>query len=391
MISKCKYLVLLLTVTLLIHCKEAYEPPEISNAPNYLVVEGFININETSNINLSRTINLKDTLNFLPENNANLSLEDEQNNTFTFAEHGNGLYTLNNLGLVVNKKYRLRIRTNSKEYLSDFVEAINSPKIDSINYKLQNNGVQFFANTNDPTNLTKYYRWDFEETWLYKSLYDSKIEYVNNELIFRDINNYIYRCWRTEKSKNIIIGSSANLSSAVLVDNPINFVSAASGKISFGYSILVRQYALSKEAFDYWQNLKKNTEQLGSIFDPQPSIASGNIHCVSNSLEPVIGYVSASNVSSLRKFFDNKSLPFNAPSYLGPPNLSDCDTLRVMINPQPTFASRIAQIFPSGNFIPTEPIAIPGIGIIGYTYSPKECVDCRLKGGTSIKPSFWPY
>lgn len=391
MITKCKYLFSILVCLLLLHCKEAYQPPAIANAPNYLVVEGFINTNETSYIYLSRTVNLKDTINFSPESNASLYLEDEQSSSLSFVDQGNGRYTLNPFGLKVNKKYQLRIKTSTKEYLSDFVEAQNSPKIDSINYKIQNKGVQFFANTNDPTNLTKYYRWDFEETWLYKSLYDSKIEYKNSELVFRDINNSIYRCWRTEKSKNIIVGSSANLSTAVLVDNPINFVSAASGKISFGYSILVRQYALSKEAFDYWQNLKKNTEQLGSIFDPQPSIASGNIHCVNNPLEPVIGYLSASNVSSLRKYFDNRSLPFDAPSYLGPPNRSDCDTLKVMISPEATFASRTALIFTSGNFFPTEPIAIPGIGIIGYTYSSKDCVDCRLKGGTSIKPSFWPY
>ena len=46
-------------------------------------------------------------------------------------------------------------------------------------------------------------------------------------------------------------------------------------------------YALTRDQFNYWANLKKTTEYLGTIFDAQPSQLNNNIHCLSNPSEPV--------------------------------------------------------------------------------------------------------
>jgi len=62
------------------------------------------------------------------------------------------------------------------------------------------------------------------------------------------------------------------------------------------YSIEVTQYALTPEAFTYWELLKKNTEQLGSIFDASPSSSLTNIAAI-NSKDLVIGYVSVSTTT----------------------------------------------------------------------------------------------
>ena len=66
-------------------------------------------------------------------------------------------------------------------------------------------------------------------------------------------------------------------------------------------------------------NLKKNTEQLGSIFDALPSQINGNIHSATNPSEPVIGYISVGNVSSQRIFITKQQLPSSwipTPTYL---------------------------------------------------------------------------
>ncbi len=378
-------------VSMLITCKQPYDPPAVANAPSYLVVEGFINLNAQTTILLSRTIQLKDTNTLSRESGAIVIIEDEQNGSFMLSESAPGNYILPPSNLSAGKKYRLRIKTgSSSEYLSEFVEALQTPEIDSINFKVQNNGVQFYANTHDDQNKVKYYRWEYDETWLYTALHNSIIRYENSAFEFRPANLSIFTCWKSGSSNSIILGSSTNLASDVITDNPVSFVSAQSGKVSFGYSILVKQYALSKEGFEYWQLLKKNTEQLGTVFDPQPSIASGNIRCLTDPAEPVIGYISASTTTSRRQYFDNRDFPMDAPSYIPPPSLDACAIQEILISPAATFQGRADQTFTSGKYIPVSPISVPGSGIIGYTYSLKGCVDCREKGGTSVKPSYWP-
>jgi len=270
------------------------------------------------------------------------------------------------------------------------VEALPTPEIDSISYRVMNKGVQFYANTHDPENKTRYYRWEYDETWLYSSALYSSVQYSNADIQRRPVDNLIFFCYRTGISNNIITGSSANLTNDVITNGAVTFVPAETGKVAYAYNIQVKQYALTEDAYDYWQNLKKNTEQLGTIFDAQPSIASGNIHSLTNPDEPVIGYLSASSVASKRFHFVNKDLPIASPSYVGPPALESCAVKQIFLSPAATYASRVIETFSSGEFIPVEPIAVPGQGVIGYTYSANECVDCRIKGGTNIKPSYWP-
>lgn len=378
-------------ISLLITCKERYDPPAISNAGNFLVVEGVININATTTIKLSRTAQLQDTSKVLPESNAILNIEDEANNKYFLLQQIPGTYTLPASGLSAGKKYRLRIKTRASfEYLSEYVEAIETPQIDSISYKVQNNGVQFYANTHDAQNKTRYYRWEYDETWKYISVLFSSAQYSNSLIEYRPLINMIYFCYQNGISNNINIGSSANLVNDVITDGPVAFIPAHSGKLAYGYNIQIKQYALTEDAYKYWQNLKKNTEQLGTIFDAQPSIASGNIHCETNPEEPVIGYLSASSVTSKRFHFFNKDLPVHSPSYIGPPSISSCLTQEIFFNPVSTYSSRVKEIFSSGRYIPTEPISDAMQGTIGYKYAAIDCVDCRVKGGSTVKPSYWP-
>ncbi len=55
--------------------------------------------------------------------------------------------------------------------------------------------------------------------------------------------------------------------------------------------------------------MKGNTENVGSIFGSQPNEITGNIHCVSNSSEPVIGYIGAGRSQHERIFISNSDMP----------------------------------------------------------------------------------
>ena len=127
-------------------------------------------------------------------------------------------------------------------------------------------------------------------------IWDHSIDFLRG----RTPEEQVFRCWTIDTSEEIFLFSTAGLSSDVVFENPLVHIPYASQQLSVVYSILVTQYALTKEAYEFWQNLKKNTEQLGTIFDPQPFADYGNMHCLSDPQEPVIGFISACTTQQQR-------------------------------------------------------------------------------------------
>jgi hypothetical protein len=382
-------------------CKKAFIPKAVSSANSYLVIEGVINSGSDSTyFRLSRTIKLsaKDTVNF--ENNAVVTVEGNDNTSYPLSGVGNGMYVAPALGLSSSVKYRLRVKTsNNEEYLSDYVQAKVTPPIDSITYTVENDGVQFYATTHDPTNATRYYRWDFQETWGYLSYFQSFFDIGPDGLpeYRTDPKDKFYECFKTAPSLQVLLGNSSRLAQDVIDKQPLDFITAESGKVSHGYSVLFHQYALTSDAYTYWQQLKQNTETIGSIFDAQPSEVPSNIHCISNPSLAVIGYVSASTVTAQRVFVDAQNTVVVAPNYLPPPTSDECITPPVfgsiMVDPEDTFLTRLQQLTFTGNTWLIQAVTDEQTGqIVGYIYSSKECADCEIKApfGINAVPAFWP-
>ena len=139
------------------------------------------------------------------------------------------------------------------------------------------------------------------------------------------------------------------------------------------YSILLRQESLTKKAYEYLLLMKKNTESLGSIFDPQPSDLKGNIQCISNPDEGVIGYVTASSLSEKRIFITssdaNWKFNLNCPEVLYIPNRADSIRLLMPSTPPIDLIVKDFQQY--------------------YTASVPACVDCVSRGGDLAMPSYW--
>src|SRR5579859_1452089 len=165
-------------------CKKAYNPKVISSANNYLVVEAVINTGSDSTIiRLSRTVPLSSNSGATPETGAVVTIISDANVTYPVVEKGNGIY----MGAPINAngpaKYSLKIfASNGESYQSDFVEAKNSPPIDSVYYKITGGGINIYADTHDPTNNSRYYRWDFNETYVFASAFNSSGIFVQTPL-----------------------------------------------------------------------------------------------------------------------------------------------------------------------------------------------------------------
>jgi hypothetical protein len=369
-------------------CKKSYNPRIIGNPNSYLVVEGVINSgNDSTIVKLSKTVKITDNVKTAVVDNCTVSVEAEGGNGIALKPEGNGTYTSPALGLDVTKKYRLHITTNdNKEYASDYVEVKKTQPIDSVGFVIKNNNVQIYANTHDATSNTRYYRWSYDETWRFHSKYQSSfiVDQVNKVVVPRPSSESSYFCFAGDKSSTIVIGSSAKLSQDVIFQQPITTIASTSEKVELRYSILLKQYALTKEAYQFWENLKKNTEQLGSIFDAQPSQLTGNIHNIKDTSEPVIGYVSITNTQTKRIFIDNADLPREwTPAY--PYDCGPADSA-LFVNPL-TGAHEVNDFIVVGGAIALDEI-LQQRTVAGYTYSTLECADCRIRGRVQA-PLFW--
>jgi hypothetical protein len=359
-------------------CKQSYTPPVHSSNNSYVVVEGFINNGpDPTLINLSHTYKLDDTSRSVPELNAQLTVEGKDNSSYSLQELGNGQYGAPGLALNSTLQYRLHIRTLAgQEYVSDYVDLKTSPPIDSISWKRSDAGLQIYANTHDPQNSSHYYRWDYQETWEFNSAYYATIQYVNHKIVGLFPNPF-FTCWQSATSTNILLGSSIKLSSDEIYQAPMVQIPAGSWELGIRYSILVRQYVLTADAFNFWQQLQRNTEQIGSIFGPQPSEIKGNIHSVSNPAELVVGFISAGTMRQQRIFITAKDVPDWHPQ-----SIFDCTLQNIPTDSLDYFL---------GGFLDNLPIQINGgvMPLYRYDIARSACVDCRLTG-TNVKPSFWP-
>ena len=388
-------LLLLLCSFVTVACRKPYQPKVVEKEYNYLVVEGVINTGTDSTIiKLSRTTKLDAGVKIHPESRAIITVESDANDSYPLHEVQVGTYGAFALNLPLTKKYRLHVVTeNGEEYRSAFVDNAQTPEIDSVNFVPQKTGIQLFVTTHDDGNKTRYYRWDYDETWTYFSPIGSQIYYHDRKVSFRPTDSLITECYkRATPSNSIFIATSNKLSKDVISEYPLGYVDASTGKISHVYSAQVKQYAISPEAYTYWTLLKKNTEQLGSIFDAQPSTLIGNIKCISNPNEPVIGYISASTIKTKRIFVTGNTLPFHVPDFVPPPDPSTCVSGFISKDPEFTLIPRLETTLANGDTLLTFYRANPATnGILGYEYATADCVDCRMAGGTSVKPAYWPF
>jgi len=368
-------------------CKQEYNPEIEAKSTGFLVVEGFLNSGQgPTTIRLSRSSDLEDTA-LKPEAGAQLNVEGEDGSNFLLFSTANGEYSVAQLTLNNGVKYRLHIRTtDGKEYVSDYTPVKYTPPIDSITWLREDGGLRLYANANDPQNNTKYYQWKYEETWEIHSAFYNNLQYIIDPVTnsptavaykYPDQHNdtTIYKCWNTLNSATIILGSTEKLTSDI-VYLPVHYIEPYSEKLSVLYSINLRQYAISHDEYLFLQKMKKNTEQLGTIFDPQPSEISGNIHCLTDSNETVIGHVEVSQEQVKRIFISNSQVP-------GWNYDQSCPFIEIDNNPDSIKQYGIA-------LMPAVPAKTSPFGaIISFYASTPQCIDCTLRG-VHQKPDFWP-
>ncbi|MBS7252906.1 DUF4249 domain-containing protein [Flavobacterium branchiicola] len=327
-------------------CTEQYAFKN-SNFESALVVEGTIT-NETKNqtIKLSQVYQLDETGPKF-ETGANIFVTDDQGNEYQFEQRDTMYVSLVQFRAQPGRKYQLKIKTkDGKNYTSDEQTLTTETKIDNVTATVETvkgeRGVQINVNSYDPTNTSKYYRYEYAETYkiIAPRWYTFKADVVFNPAIPPDpINDFpgqaasegivvtrrtteTKTCFSTKNSEDIILNNTGGLSED-RVHFPVRFISDQNYIISHRYSIFVKQYVQNLAAHTFYKTLR-DLSSSGSVLSPkQPGFFYGNIKSVENPSEKVIGFFEVSSVSSERIYFNYSDLFPNEP--LPPYYESDCE------------------------------------------------------------------
>ncbi len=379
----------LLIFLMMISCRKPYDPPAINNGNHFLAVDGFIytGTSVTSMITLSRSVNLDESGLHIPELNAQVAIQSSGGNSYNLIDStGEGIYMSSVLNLDSIHQYQLAITTSDgNKYLSDFVSTKEAPPIDSLSWELANDpvtGLQaayIFVNAHDPSNATRYYRWDFLGTYKHLSAFSTNWGESNGMVYPLPVGYSISACWSTFPSTDILLGSTIALSQDEISHMQVANIQQNDPILDVGCSFLVRQYPLTQQGYDYWLTVQQNSQSLGGLFDLQPAQVTGNLHCITNPANPVLGFISASNVQEKRIYISNKSLPGWQSQHLDTANA--CKTVDLRVDPLNTLVYNYPDTAYGPYYFPDATDLI---------VAPKSCLDCRYQGGVNIKPSFWP-
>lgn len=392
-IVKHKKIAFLLALFSIISCVDPYQL-ESSNFEDAIVVEATItNELKKQEIKISRTYRFEENGPSF-ESGANVYIEDDLGTTYTFEELNGKYFSTEEFQALPQRKYELNITTsNGRSYIST-QEALTtvSPITDVsavVTTQDGQRGVELRVNSFDPTATSKYYRYEYEET--YKIISPSwKAIDVNyspapaDEFYQtpRDPNTRI--CYSTDKSENIILTSTTSLSEDRVQDFPVRFISDQNYIISHRYSILVRQYVQNLAAFTFYETLKKLSTSESILSQTQPGFLMGNIRSTTESSEKVIGFFDVATVSSNRIYFNYADLFPGEPL---PPFAVEC-TISTFDENDFGGPGR----FGERNYL-REYIANGELVYFNYEYPiysmvPTPCGDCT-SFSSNVVPSFW--
>ncbi len=385
------YFLGLVSLAIVVSCVEPYFINDEVGFEPVLVIDALISDeSEEQRIIISESTSLIDySLHVV--HNCQVVVSDKDGNEFTFKENTDKGYYFGTIPfefLVPGNAFKVIVETmQGKRYESEFETMTACPDVDSVYYEfmvdtnevsklVESVGLQFYVDIRTRQGDSKYYRFKLEETYEYHSTWPIEL-YWEGELVDVPGKDYsLFTCYKTEGVKRMFAASTKNVVDEYL-KYPLIFVDNSTQKLYWRYSLLVKQYSLSKEAYDYWKLLMANSQESGGINDKQPASIQGNITCVSNPSEKVLGYFNVSAVTSKRVFANNEMRLYHS---------DDAFCYYYQVKDPIRVLESIDNIY-----WPYYLIEDPeGIGAKGLFFPENQgCIDCRLQGGALELPEIW--
>ncbi|WP_406685055.1 DUF4249 domain-containing protein [Seonamhaeicola sp. MEBiC1930] len=278
----------------------------------------------------------------------------------------------------VGDSWELDIKLADGRHYKSFPEKIKEPVViegidaeykQELEYSVESkrfiSGHEINVSFNDPVEEENYYYWSyksFETKTICQECVDSFYRggYCNDFGVYptpnqRDPFTITYECevdcWRIRYNQNVEILEDEFINGSTVAQMPIANVLLHNKR---DILVEVKQFSLSKPAYNYYKVLKDIVENNSGFNAPPPAALVGNMYNVNNSEEYVLGRFTAAATSKATIFLEREAL-------------------------QGTVADPVDLFFPESDSNPTPPGAPPVL------YAP--CVEGFYS--TSIKPEGW--
>jgi hypothetical protein len=245
--------------------------------------------------------------------------------------------------------------------------------------------MSFNVDSFDPKKSANYYRYEYEEAYNIIAPNWVSIDFVLNagpEPVLGIRSEDQKTCYKTSASKSIIQTSTVNLNEDRVSKFAVRTIASDDPIISHRYSILVKQFVQSAEAYTYF-NILDQLSGTGNLFSTlQPGFIPGNIRSAENSDEKVIGFFELTTVSEKRIFVNYRDL---FPTENRPPYFTPCSITAPLL--EDNGATPLRDAIESGwvkYLSSNSPSEFEG----PYRVVPTPCGDCRVIGSNE-KPEFW--
>lgn len=397
-------LIVLCGVFLAQSCIEAFEI-ETTEFKSALVIEGTItDREETQRILVSRTFPL-DTVLMAGVINAKVSILVSNGDVHGFSQTALGEYESDSpFAAVSGLSYTLRVQTeDGNTYTSEEEQVPAKTTIENV-YAVRDfkdngaeEGIFIYVDSYDPTGESKFYRYEYEETYKIVAPFWSPTDaYVvaplpNPEVGIRARTQEERVCYKTVASNTIIQENTTEFGEDRINKLPVRFINRENFILSHRYSILVKQYVQTRAAFLYYETLEALSGSESLFSQIQAGFLEGNIKSETNPEEDVVGFFQISTVSEDRIFFNYTDY------FLGerlPDYVSDCPLLAPPLTsggPPPTsplidgiernLLKYYSEYVPQDDILTVES---PGPYLMVYAV----CGDCTVLG-SNIVPDFW--
>lgn len=302
------------------------EPYAVENFDfeDILVVEATLtDQNKQQEVYLGRTYPL-DQSEVSTEQGATVAVEAE-GASYTFSEVAPGLYRSDqSFAAEAQTAYKLFITTKSGHTFESAkmtlppASDLQDIKAERLVNKNGDEGIGIFVESQNSQGNSRNYRYQFEETFKIVAPYWTGQDLVapdenSCEVSLVNDNRSARECFMANSSKEILQYSTSNLVEDKVDHYMVRFLNKDNYSIAKRYSILVKQYVQSNEAYAYYETLNEYAGQESPFTGSQPGFLEGNITYTGGGSGKVIGFFEVSSEREKRIFF-NYSDFFDTPS-----------------------------------------------------------------------------